>query len=91
MAEGEPPFPEATIEVFQDDPRFRRGRARARIDLADPTHPAEIEHEGVRAWAGTAHEARASSPWDDREARGLGEAHDGHDIFGGAGPHDRCG
>src|SRR5207247_1049740 len=91
VAADKPSLRQAGIEVFQNEPRFRGGRARDRSDPAGPPHPAEIDHERMQTRARTAHEARAASPGDYREARGLGEARDGRDIFGGPGPHDRGG
>jgi hypothetical protein len=71
-----------------DDAGFDDGDAVDRVDLQDPVHPGQGEHDAAVGGVGCAGQAGAGALRDDRDAQGGGGAHHVLDLLDRTGQHD---
>src|SRR2546426_3083460 len=91
VAEDEPSLPEAAVQRLEDDPRFHGRGVCGGINRTDSAHPPHIQDNRIRRRPCAAHQARATTPRDNREACACREPNNRDNVLRGTRPGDRRG
>ncbi len=84
----EPQGRERGVELVEAHAGTHDGDVVFRVDLDDPIHALEGEHDPVGERRAGAREAGSRAPGRDRHPQLVADAHDGRDLVGRTRPHD---